>query len=83
MLLNPKTETFAHLDPASRELMQKTVAFFENKGKAKLKEANHERRWYADFIEFLKENEVFAKLLTPTEYAPDRKSTRLNSSHYS
>jgi len=76
MLLNPKTETFAHLDPASRELMQKTVAFFENKGKAKLKEANHERRWYADFIEFLKENEVFAKLLTPTEYAPEDPDAR-------
>ena len=76
MLLNPKTETFAHLDPASRELMQKTVAFVENKGKAKLKEANHERRWYADFIEFLKENEVFAKLLTPTEYAPEDPDAR-------
>jgi len=69
MLLNPKTETFAHLDPASRELMQKTVAFFENRGKAKLKENFHERQWYSDFIDFLKENQVFAKLLTPAAHA--------------
>ncbi len=76
MLLNPKTETFDHLDPASRELMKKTVAFFENRGKARLKEDSHERRWYADFIDFLKENQVFAKLLTPTEYAPDDPEAR-------
>lgn len=69
MLLNPKTETFEHLDPESRELMKKTVEFFENKGKAKLKEASHERIWYQDFIDFLKENQVFAKLLTPAPYA--------------
>ncbi len=79
MLLNPKTETFDHLDPASRELMKKTVAFFENKGKAKLKEASHERIWYADFIDFLKDNQVFAKLLTPSPYAPDDPDTRWDS----
>ncbi len=76
MLLNPKTETFDHLDPESRELMKKTVEFFENKGKAKLKEASHERIWYQDFIDFLKENQVFAKLLTPAPYAPDDPDTR-------
>jgi len=76
MLLNPKTETFEHLDPASRELMKKTVAFFENKGKAKLKEASHERIWYQDFIDFLKEYQVFAKLLTPAPYAPEDPDTR-------
>jgi acyl-CoA dehydrogenase len=69
MLLNPKTETFAQLDPASRDLMQKTIAFFENKGKANLKEAFHERRWYEDFLEFLEDNQVFAKLLTPAAHA--------------
>ena len=76
MLLNPKTETFEHLDPESRELMKKTVEFFETKGKAKLKEASHERIWYQDFIDFLKENQIFAKLLTPSPYAPDDPDTR-------
>ena len=76
MLLNPKTETFDHLDPESRELMKKTVEFFEKKGKAKLKEASHERIWYQDFIDFLKENQIFAKLLTPSPYAPDDPDTR-------
>jgi len=71
MLLNPKKETFDHLDPASRDLMKKTVEFFENKGKDKLKEDSHERRWYADFLDFLKENQIFAKFLTPSAYADD------------
>jgi acyl-CoA dehydrogenase len=68
MLLHPKNETFEHLDPRSREIMLKTVAFFENKGKEKLKHDDHERVWYADFLEFIKEEKVFATLLTPTPY---------------
>jgi len=68
MLLHPKNETFEHLDTRSREIMLKTVAFFENKGKEKLKHDDHERVWYADFLEFLKEEKVFATLLTPTPY---------------
>jgi acyl-CoA dehydrogenase len=38
MFFNPKTEKFASLDPRSREIMEKTIAFFENKGKQKLKQ---------------------------------------------
>ena len=68
MLLHPKNETFEHLDPRSRDIMLKTVAFFENKGKEKLKHDDHERVWYADFLKFLKEEKVFATLLTPTPY---------------
>ncbi|MFP3979953.1 MAG: acyl-CoA dehydrogenase family protein [Desulfobacterales bacterium] len=71
MLLNPKTERFEHLDPRSREIMKKTIEYFESRGKAKLKEDAHERRWYRDFIEFLKENEVFATLLTPQAHVVD------------
>jgi acyl-CoA dehydrogenase len=68
MLLHPKNETFEDLDARSREIMLKTVAFFENKGKEKLKHDDHERVWYADFLEFVKEEKVFATLLTPTPY---------------
>ena len=69
MLLNPRTETYEHLDKRSREIMLKTVAFFESKGKKKLKKDYHDHAWYADFIEFLKENKIFATLLTPSQYA--------------
>jgi len=68
MLLHPKKETFEHLDAGSREIMLKTVAFFEKKGKKQLKYDDHERVWYADFLEFVKKEKIFATLLTPGPY---------------
>ncbi|MFO7910854.1 MAG: acyl-CoA dehydrogenase, partial [Desulfotignum sp.] len=69
ILFNPKTATYDHLDPASRQIMEKTIAFFENRGKKRLKEDFHQRVWYQDFLDFLKENQIFATLLTPEKYA--------------
>jgi acyl-CoA dehydrogenase len=69
MLLNPKTATYDHLDARSREIMKKTIAFFEDKGLAKCKHDYHQRVWYDDFLDFVKENKIFATLLTPADYA--------------
>ncbi|MCK4795210.1 MAG: acyl-CoA dehydrogenase, partial [Desulfobacteraceae bacterium] len=65
ILLSPKTQKYEYLDERSREIMLKTIAFFENKGKKKLKEDDHERVWYADFLEFLKKEKIFSTLMTP------------------
>ena len=54
IFLNPKKEKYEYLDERSREIMLKTIAFFENKGKKKIKQDDHERVWYADFVEFVK-----------------------------
>ncbi len=70
-MLNPKTEKFEHLDRKSREIMLKTIAFFENKGKKRLKQDDHERVWYADFLEFVKNEKIFASLMTPAKYGDD------------
>lgn len=67
VILNPKTEAYASLDPKSRELIQKTIAFFEKRGKARLKEDDHERTWYADFLAFQKKEKLFATFLTPAD----------------
>jgi acyl-CoA dehydrogenase len=48
--------------------MQATVDFFERKGKRKLKEDDRERVWYADFLDFQREEKLFATLLTPAAY---------------
>jgi acyl-CoA dehydrogenase len=68
ILLNPKHIDYSHLDEASREIMHKTITFFESKGKKKLKSDDHERVWYADFLDFIKEEEIFSTLLTPSRY---------------
>ncbi len=75
-LLNPKKEKFDHLDPRSREIMLKTIEYFESRGKKQLKHDSHERIWYDDFIIFMKENQVMATLLTPEQYADGDPDTR-------
>lgn len=76
MLLNPNSETYDHLDLESKKIMKKTIDFFENRGKNQLKLDYHERIWYADFIDFLKENKVFSTLLTPARYAVNNPDAR-------
>lgn len=68
LLLNPKKLVHSHPDPALRKIVQKTIDFFEAKGKKRLKEDDLNRVWYADFIEFVKKEKVFATLLTPAGY---------------
>jgi len=76
MLFNPKSETFAHLDPYSRQVMQKTINFFEQKGKGKLKQDHFNRVWYDDFLQFENENRIFSSLLTPPAYAHQNPEAR-------
>jgi acyl-CoA dehydrogenase len=71
MLFNPKKARFDHLDERSREIMKKTIKFFETKGKKQLKEDRHERIWYRDFLEFIKKEAIFSQLLTPTPYGKE------------
>ncbi len=68
VILNPKLENYDHLDPRSKALIKKTIAFFENRGKARLKADDHERTWYADFLDFEKKEQLFATFLTPEGY---------------
>lgn len=67
-LLNPKKTEFKHLDEKSRNIMKRTIAFFEKKGKNKLKEDDRNQTWYADFLEFQKSEKIFATLMTPSGY---------------
>jgi acyl-CoA dehydrogenase len=69
VLFNPRTYDGAGLDPESRRIMLATIDFFESRGKVALKENDHERRWYADFLEFVARERVFATLLTPVAEA--------------
>ena len=70
MLLHPGKTDFAHLDTESQKIMQDTIAFFEKKGKIKLTDDDRNLVWYADFLEFIKSEKIFARLMTPTGYGP-------------
>jgi len=67
LLFNPRQFKGDHLDQRSREIVSKTIDFFENKGKRRLKEDDRNRVWYSDLLDFIKENQIFYELLTPPE----------------
>ena len=71
LLLNPLNHERHYADPKTREMMQKTIDFFEHKGLKKIKSDWHDKVWNHDFVEFLKENQVFATLMTPGGYGDD------------
>ncbi len=68
ILFNPKTYKPQHDDAKSQDMMLKTIQFFESRGKKKLKEDDHARIWYADFLAFQKKEKIFATLMTPKGY---------------
>jgi acyl-CoA dehydrogenase len=76
MFLNPKKHSREYPDEKSKEIMLKTIEFFESRGKKKLKDDDHDKTWYSDFLEFVKDEEIFSTLLTPAAYAGDDEDRR-------
>jgi acyl-CoA dehydrogenase len=72
ILLNPRQLNRYYPDIVSKEIIQKTVSFFENKGLKQIKEDDHARTWYADFLGFIKQEKIFATLLTPAPYGSSK-----------
>ena len=71
ILLNPKNQVRKYPDQRSRDIMLKTIEFFEKKGLKQIKKDWHEKTWNYDFVKFLKENEVFYNLMTPAGYGDE------------
>jgi acyl-CoA dehydrogenase len=65
ILLNPKQLANRYADDRSAAVMQRTIAFFESKGKDKLLADYYDRVWYSDFLEFVRANRIFATMCTP------------------
>lgn len=71
-LLNPKKYDKEHPDDKTREIMTKTIEFFEDKGLSRLRKEDLLDHFYDDYLQFWKKNQVLATLLTPSGYgAPD------------
>lgn len=71
-LLNPQSYESPQKDLQAKQIMEKTIAFFENKGLQSIKEDDQASRWYTDFLKFIKKEQVFSTLLTPSGYGePD------------
>jgi acyl-CoA dehydrogenase len=68
VLLNPSKYSLQHEDQEFQDIILKTIQFFETKGLQKVRDDDTHRVWYADFLEFVKKEKIFAKLLTPPAY---------------
>jgi acyl-CoA dehydrogenase len=72
-------------DEGSRAIMNNTIAFFEKMGKARILDDYSKKVWYREFVEFIGKEQIFAKLLTPKEYAsgdPDCRWDTARNSEY-
>jgi len=82
-LFNPASYDGTAFDDATRRLFRATIDWFEAKGKAAVMAETRSDEWYADFVEFLREQRAFATLLTPARDAgddPDKRwDTRRNA----
>ena len=68
ILLHPHHLDREYADERSREVMAKTVEFFETKGKRRLKDDDHAAAWYQDFLDFVGRERIFATMCTPAGF---------------
>ncbi|MCG3843682.1 acyl-CoA dehydrogenase family protein [Photobacterium damselae] len=68
MLFNPQKHNFHYKDQETQQLMQKVIDFFEAKGLKSIKKDWHDKVWNYEFVDFMKENQVLATLMTPEGY---------------
>ena len=85
-LIQPKKYKSLMADAGSRAVMEKTIDFFEKMGKTQLLDDYNKKVWYKEFVDFIGKEQIFAKLLTPKEYAagdPDCRWDTARNSEYS
>ena len=86
LLIQPKKYKSLMADEGSKAIMNKTIAFFEKMGKTRLLDDYNKKVWYREFVDFIGKEQIFAKLLTPKQYAggdPDARWDTARNSEYS
>jgi acyl-CoA dehydrogenase len=67
-LLNPHHYQGDQAEPSTNEMLQAVIDFFEKKGLKSIKKDWHEKVWNHGFVDFMKEKQVLATLMTPAGY---------------
>lgn len=76
MLFDPNTYDPTHLDAESRRLLRATIDWFEQRGKRRLVADDQAKVWYAEFLDFVAREKLFATFCTPAAEAggdPDKR----------
>jgi acyl-CoA dehydrogenase len=85
-LIQPKKFVSLMKDEGSCRIAEKTISFFETMGKTRLTEDFNKKVWYREFVDFIGKEQIFAKLLTPSEYGggdPDCRWDSARNGEYS
>jgi acyl-CoA dehydrogenase len=83
LLFNPHTYDPSHFDDATRSLLRATIDWFEHRGKETLLRNYRECAWYADFLEFVAKEQLFAKMGTQAREANGDLDKRWDTSRIS
>lgn len=69
LLLDPNNFDPQWLDPESRRQLGALIQWFEERGKVRLLGDDLDGAWVSDFLDFVKQERLFATFLTPSEFA--------------
>ena len=80
LLFDPNTYDPSHFDPETRRQLRAVIDWFESRGKVKLLRDDLEAAWVSDFLDFIKQEKIFATFLTPSEYGGGDPNKRWDTS---
>jgi acyl-CoA dehydrogenase len=80
LLFDPNTYDPSHFDPETRRQLRAVIDWFESRGKVKLLRDDLEAAWVSDFLDFIKQERIFATFLTPSEYGGGDPNKRWDTS---
>ena len=80
LLFDPNTYNPSQFDPETRRQLRAVIDWFEGRGKAKLLRDDLEAAWVSDFLDFIKQERIFATFLTPSEYGGGDPNKRWDTS---
>src|SRR6201997_374304 len=80
LLFNPNTYDPSHFDAETRRQLRAVSDWCEHRGKTKLLRDDLEAAWVSDFLDFIKQERIFATFLTPSEYGGGDPNKRWDTS---
>ncbi|MFY9765015.1 MAG: acyl-CoA dehydrogenase family protein, partial [Mycobacterium sp.] len=80
LLFDPNSYNPSQFDPETRRQLRAVIDWFEKRGKAKLLRDDLEAAWVSDFLDFIKQERIFATFLTPSEYGGGDPNKRWDTS---
>jgi acyl-CoA dehydrogenase len=80
LLFDPNAYDPSNFDPETRRQLRAVIDWFEGRGKAKLLRDDLEAAWVSDFLDFIKQEKIFATFLTPSEYGGGDSNKRWDTS---